>query len=73
MARRKQNKAELIKYLVATGIMVISTSLIIFNNVGQSLQLFQLNLSRNLIYWIAGISFGIGALWVSYLNRLLKI
>jgi hypothetical protein len=61
------------KEFIAAGIMIVSTSIIIFNNVGQSLQLVQLNFSRNAYYWIAGISFGVGAVWISYLNKLIKI
>lgn len=72
MARKKRLDKN-IKEIIASIIMIVSTSLIIFNNVGQSIQLIQIPLSRVAIYWIAGVSFGIGAVWVSYLNKLLKL
>jgi hypothetical protein len=53
-------------------IMVISATIIIFNNVGQSFQLFQIPLSKTTMYWIAGICFFIGAVWTMYIEKVLK-
>jgi len=72
---KKKNKkvSEIIKNIVASSIMIVSTSIIIFNNVGQTIQLIQVPLSRTIMYWIASVSFVVGAVWTSYLNKLLKI
>ena len=61
------------KEWITTIIIMISTFFIIFNNVGQSIQLFQVPLSKNAIYWIAGICLGFGAVWTFYLNKVIKI
>ena len=68
--KRKTKKN--IKQWVALAIMILSTSVVVFNNVGQSIQLIQVSLTRNQMYAIAIFSFAIGAVWISYLNKLLK-
>lgn len=70
---KKKSDTKLIKSLIASGIMIVSTSIIIFNNIGQSIQLFQITLSKTTMYWIAGISFAIGGVWTAYLNKLIKL
>jgi len=73
MAKRKKKINKTIMEFIASAIMILSTSIIIFNNVGQTIQLIQIPLSKIVMYWIAGISFGVGAVWVSYLNKLIKL
>ena len=60
------------KELIALIIMIISTSIIVFNNIGQSLTLIQLSISKTAIYWIAGFAFISGAIWILYLNKVFK-
>lgn len=71
MAKKFLNKNQ--KGWIATIIILISTFFIIFNNVGQSLQLMQIPLSKLSIYWIAGICLGLGIIWTFYLNKVIKI
>ena len=60
------------KEWLATAIMLISTTIIAFNNIGQSLTLVQLPFSRTTQYWIAGLSLFVGAVWTLYLEKVLK-
>ncbi len=71
MAKRKLSKN--VKEWFGAIIMIISTSVIVFNNVGQSISLFQIPLSKIAMYWIAGLSFFAGVAWISYLNKIIKI
>ena len=57
---------------IAMIIMLFSTTIIVFNNVGQSLQLIQIPLSKIAMYWIAGIAFTSGVIWTLYLNKIIK-
>jgi len=52
--------------------MLVSSTFIIFNNVGQSLTLSELSLSKSALYWIAGVSFVLGSIWTLYLNKIIK-
>lgn len=70
MVNKKTSKS--IKKWIAVIIMIISTSVIIFNNVGQSFQLMQLDITKNTMYWVAGFALVAGALWVLYLDRVLR-
>lgn len=62
-----------IKEWIASIIMTVSTSIIVFNNIGQSLQLIQIPLSKIAMYWIAGSALVAGAVWTLYLERVLKV
>ncbi len=61
------------KEWIASIIILVSTFIFIFNNVGQSLQLVQISLSKTAMYWIAGISFVVGVVWTFYLNKVIKL
>lgn len=61
------------KEVVATIIMVVSTTIIVFNNVGQTFQLVEIPFSKTIMYWVAGLSLLSGIIWESYLNKVLKI
>jgi len=60
------------KEWLSVAIMMVSSAVIIFNNIGQSVQLIQIPLSKISMYWIAGISLGIGAIWTMYLEKVIK-
>jgi hypothetical protein len=70
---RKKILTKTNKEWIALAIIMLSTSIVIFNNIGQSFQLIELNLSKENYYWIAGISFFIGSVWTLYLNKIIKL
>ena len=72
MLKKSKNINEFMKGLLAITIMLVSSTFIIFNNVGQSLTLFELSLSKSALYWIAGVSFVLGSIWTLYLNKIIK-
>ena len=64
----KKKSKEWISYCI----MLISSTIIIFNNIGQSITLIDIPFSRITQYWVAGISFFVGAVWTLYLEKVLK-
>ena len=62
-----------VKEMISSLIMIISTFIIVFNNVGQSLQLIQIPIGKIAMYWIAGFAFISGMIWTLYLNKILKL
>ena len=68
MVKLKKTTREWISIII----MMISTFIVVFNNVGQSFQLIDIPLSKNAMYWIAGLSFIAGMVWTLYLEKVLK-
>jgi len=60
------------KQRFAYGIMLVSTTIVIFNNVGQTMTLIEVPFTKTIQYWVAGISFFVGAIWTLYLKGILK-
>lgn len=60
------------KNMIAYAIMLISTSIVVFNNVGQTINLIQLPFSRTTQLWIGIFSFIAGAIWTLFLEKVFK-
>ena len=60
------------KEIISFWVMLISTIIIVFNNVGQSFTLIDIPFSRNSQFWVGGFSFFVGAIWTLYLRRIIK-
>jgi hypothetical protein len=67
MSIKKKNKN-----IMAYAVMLVSTTILAFNNTGQLITLIDLPFSRNTQYWVAGLSFIVGAVWTLYLEKVLK-
>ena len=60
------------KEWIAYAIMLISTTIVAFNNIGQSITLVQLPFSRTAQLYAGILSFIIGAVWTLYIEKVLK-
>lgn len=56
----------------AYGIMLVSTILVVFNNMGQTMQLINIPFTKTAQLWTGVFSFIAGAIWTLYLKGVLK-
>ena len=64
---KKKNKETL-----SLWIMLISTIIIVFNNVGQSITLIDLPFSRTAQFWVGVVSLLVGIVWTLNLRGILR-
>jgi hypothetical protein len=61
-----------IKQRFAYGVVLISTIIVVFNNMGQTLQLVNIPFTKTALLWTGVFSFISGAVWTLYLKGVLK-
>ena len=57
---------------LANIVLILSTIIVVFNNIGQSITLVQLPFSRTAQLYAGIFSFIAGAIWTLYLERVFK-